>query len=326
MRICHFLSSKIFAGIEQYVDEISQQQSKDNEVIIICGRKILSRFNKKNVSLLSFSSLGRNSPIGQIRLAFLLKQINPDVIFSHASKPTIMINRIKRLFNFKHIACLHGIKSNLKHFQKADLIIAGSNQSISSLKGSNFKVIHNWALEPINYNSSSRKEYFLSIGRLVEEKGFDLLIDAWKEINDRLIIIGDGPLKKALQTQIKKTNQEDKIIISPSVSKQHLDEIYSKAKMLIISSRREGGPRVALEALVRGLKVISTDVGHMNSILEKQFLCRRNDLEALKKLISDSFESYEEIDQSEAFCKVKKNFTIENANQQISDAINSLTT
>lgn len=95
--------------------------------------------------------------------------------------------------------------------------------------------------------------------------------------------------------------------------------------MLIISSRREGGPRVALEALVRGLKVISTDVGHMNSILEKQFLCRRNDLEALKKLISDSFESYEEIDQSEAFCKVKKNFTIENANQQISDAINSLT-
>ena len=88
---------------------------------------------------------------------------------------------------------------------------------------------------------------------MVEEKGFDLLIDAWKEINDRLIIIGDGPLKKTLQTQIKKTNQEDKIIISPSVSKQNLDEFYSKAKMLIISSRREGGPRVALEALVRGL-------------------------------------------------------------------------
>ena len=120
MRICHFLSSKSFAGIEQYVDEISQQQSKDKEVIIICDRKILCKFNKKNVSLLSFSSLGRNSPIGQIRLAFLLRQINPDVIFSHASKPTIMINRIKRLFNFKHIACLHGIKSNLKHFQKAD--------------------------------------------------------------------------------------------------------------------------------------------------------------------------------------------------------------
>ena len=143
---------------------------------------------------------------------------------------------------------MHGIKRNLKHFQKADLIIAGSNQSISSLKGSNFKVIHNWALEPKYYSSSSRKEYFLSIGRLVEEKGFDLLIDTWKEVNDRLMIIGDGPLRKALQTQIKKTNQENKIIISPSVSKQDLDEIYGKAKMLIISSRREVGPRVALEA------------------------------------------------------------------------------
>ena len=94
--------------------------------------------------------------------------------------------------------------------------------------------------------------------------------------------------------------------------------------MLIISSRREGGPRVALEALIRGIKVISTDVGHMNLVLEKEFLCRRNDLYALKKLVSESIESYEKIDQSEAFSKVKRNFTIENANQQISDAINSL--
>ena len=35
MRICHFLSSDTYAGIEQYVDEISKEQSHNHQVIII---------------------------------------------------------------------------------------------------------------------------------------------------------------------------------------------------------------------------------------------------------------------------------------------------
>ena len=38
MRICHFLSSDTYAGIEQYVDEISNEQSHNHQVIIITNR------------------------------------------------------------------------------------------------------------------------------------------------------------------------------------------------------------------------------------------------------------------------------------------------
>ena len=316
MRICHFLSSDTYAGIEQYVDEISQAQSHNHQVIIITNRSILKKFNNK-VSKIGCSSLGRSSPIGLLRLFFLIKEISPDIIHTHAAKPTFMINKIKKLFNAKHVATIHGAKKNLDEFDKADFITVGNATYLDKLKSKNKLVISNWALDPISYDSGSRKEYFLAIGRLVKEKGFDILINAWKDIDEKLIILGSGKLKKNLLKQIKDTSQESKIFIEESVSKNDIDEFYSRAKMLIISSRREGGPRVALEALLRGIKVISTKVGHMPDILDETYLCNPDSLDSLSNLLKDSINEISTIDQSPAFEKVRTDFTFSKANNSL---------
>jgi glycosyltransferase involved in cell wall biosynthesis len=316
MRICHFLSSDTYAGIEQYVDEISKEQSLNHQVIIITNRSILNKFNN-NVSKIGFSSLGRSSPIGLLRLFFLIKEISPDIIHTHAAKPTFMINKIKKLFNAKHVATIHGAKKNLDEFDKADFITVGNATYLDKLKSKNKLVISNWALDPINYNSGSRREYFLAIGRLVKEKGFDILINAWKDIDEKLIILGSGRLKKNLLKQIKDTSQESKIFIEESVSKNDIDEFYSRAKMLIISSRREGGPRVALEALLRGIKVVSTKVGHMPDILDETYLCNPDSLDSLSNLLKDSINNISNIDQSSAFEKVQTDFTFSKANNSL---------
>ena len=316
MRICHFLSSDTYAGIEQYVDEISKEQSLNHQVIIITNRSILNKFNN-NVSKICFSSLGRSSPIGLLRLFFLIKEISPDIIHTHAAKPTFMINKIKKIFNAKHVATIHGAKKNLDEFDKADFITVGNATYLDKLKSKNKLVISNWALDPSNYNSGSRREYFLAIGRLVKEKGFDILINAWKDIDEKLIILGSGRLKKNLLKQIKDTSQESKIFIEESVSKNDIDEFYSRAKMLIISSRREGGPRVALEALLRGIKVISTKVGHMPDILDETYLCNPDSLDSLSNLLKDSINNISNIDQSSAFEKVQTDFTFSKANNSL---------
>ncbi|MFL2729789.1 MAG: glycosyltransferase family 4 protein [Gammaproteobacteria bacterium] len=316
MRICHFLSSDTYAGIEQHVDEISKGQSHNHQVIIITNRSILQRFNN-NVSKISFSSIGRNSPIGLLRLFFLIKEISPDIIHTHAAKPTFMINKIKKLFNAKHVATIHGAKKNLDEFDKADFITVGNATYLDKLKSKNKLVISNWALDPISYDPGSRKEYFLAIGRLVKEKGFDILINAWKDIDEKLIILGSGRLKKNLLKQIKDTSQESKIFIEDSVSKNDIDEFYSRAKMLIISSRREGGPRVALEALFRGIKVISTKVGHMPDVLDEAYLCNPDSLDSLSNLLKDSINKISTIDQSPAFEKVRTDFTFSKANKSL---------
>ena len=225
MRICHFLSSDTFAGIEQYVDEISNEQSHNHQVIIVTNKSILKKFNN-NVSKIQFSSLGRNSPIGLLRLFFLIKEISPNIIHTHAAKPTYMINKIKSFFNAKHVATIHGVKKNLNEFDKADFITVGNASYLDKLKNKNKLVISNWALDPTDYDPGSRKEYFLAIGRLVKEKGFDILINAWKDIDEKLIILGSGRLKKNLLKQIKDTSQENKIFIEESVSKNQIDEFY----------------------------------------------------------------------------------------------------
>ena len=316
MRICHFLSSDTFAGIEQYVDEISNEQSHNHQVIIVTNKSILKKFNN-NVSKTHFSSLGRNSPLGLLRLFFLIKEISPDIIHTHATKPTYMINKIKSFFNVKHVATIHGVKKNLDEFNRADFITVGNETYLDKLKNKNKLVISNWALDPISYDSGSRKEYFLAIGRLVKEKGFDILINAWKDIDEKLIILGSGRLKKNLLKQIKDTSQENKIFIEESVSKNQIDEFYSRARMLIISSRREGGPRVALEALLRGIKVISTKVGHMPDLMDEEYLCNPDSLEDLSELIKNSIDQISTIDQSASFEKVRADFTFAKANNSM---------
>ena len=316
MRICHFLSSDTFAGIEQYVDEISNEQSHNHQVIIVTNKSIIKKFNN-NVSKTHFNSLGRNSPLGLLRLFFLIKEISPDIIHTHATKPTYMINKIKSFFNVKHVATIHGVKKNLDEFNKADFITVGNESYLDKLKNKNKLVISNWALDPISYDSGSRKEYFLAIGRLVKEKGFDILINAWKDIDEKLIILGSGRLKKNLLKQIKDTSQENKIFIEESVSKNQIDEFYSRARMLIISSRREGGPRVALEALLRGIKVISTKVGHMPDIMDEEYLCNPDSLEDLGELIKNSIDQISTIDQSASFEKVRADFTFAKANNSM---------
>ena len=147
--------------------------------------------------------------------------------------------------------------------------------------------------------------------------GFDILINAWKDIDEKLIILGSGRLKKNLLKQIKDTSQESKIFIEESVSKNDIDEFYSRAKMLIISSRREGCPRVALEALLRGIKVISTKVGHMPDILDETYLCNPDSHDSLSNLLKDSINKISTIDQSPAFEKVRTDFTFSKANNSL---------
>jgi len=90
-----------------------------------------------------------------------------------------------------------------------------------------------------------------------------------------------------------------------------LDEIYSKASVLVISSLREGGPRVALEALANNLPVLSTDVGHMNVIIPNELLAQPNDLTSLENLLQTYVDSIETINQSAIFKFVREEFSLE---------------
>ena len=162
------------------------------------------------------------------------------------------------------------------------------------------------------------------MGKLEKEKGFDLLINSWANINTKLIIIGSGKEKNTLIKMINAKGLNEKITIMDNVQENELIKYYKNAKLLIISSRDEGGPRIALEALYLEIPVLSTDVGHMSNILPKELLANTNDLVSLQTLLEKYVDKIDTINQDAVYEFITKDFSIDEKISEIRDIYKSL--
>lgn len=99
----------------------------------------------------------------------------------------------------------------------------------------------------------------LAIGRFTEQKGFDLLVEAWSKVEKKnndwvLEIVGDGYGKNEIEDKIKSLGLKN-IIISPFT--KNIRKKYEEASIYVLSSRYEGFVLVLLEAMSMSLPIIS---------------------------------------------------------------------
>ena len=307
MKIVHLVLSDSFAGIEQHVDELLSNNLINNS-ILICNKSISHNFDK-NIKTFVIKNIGRRSLLGKYKLKKLLKQINPDIVHTHGSKTTSIISSINKK-NYKHVATVHGIKKNKKVYEKANLVIGVSKKAIEGIKNKSVVITNWWYPKLVKFNLK-KNEYALAIGRLEKVKGFDLLITSWKNIKTNLVIVGSGQEKQNLKNLINQNNLSTRIKIIDDVKRDELINFYKNASVLIISSRDEGGPRVALEALFLQIPVLSTDVGHMSNILPNELLAKKNDKESLKELLETHVDNIELMNQDAIFEYITNDYSIE---------------
>ena len=320
MKVVHLVLSDAFAGIEQHVDELLSNKLNDKP-ILICNNSIADFFDK-SISIYKIKNLGRRSLYGKYKLKKLLNKINPDIVHTHGSKTSSIISSINTN-QFKHVATVHGIKKNKKVYEKADFIIGVSQKTIYGLKN-NVAVVSNWWSPSLNKFDNKKSEYALAVGRLEKVKGFDLLINSWTNINTKLVIIGSGKEKNTLINMINVKGLHEKVTIIDNVQKNELINYYRNAKLLIISSRDEGGPRVALEALYLEIPVLSTNVGHMSKLLPKELLAKTNDLISLQAMLERYVDKIDTINQDAVFEFITKEFSIDEKISEIKDIYKSL--
>lgn len=102
---------------------------------------------------------------------------------------------------------------------------------------------------------------FLGVGRLVDQKNFALLIDAFvlvrNEIPARLVIVGEGAERPKLEAQIRREGLESVVDLAGFTDNPF--PFMKGADVLVLSSRWEGLPTVAIEAMYCGAQVVSTD-------------------------------------------------------------------
>ena len=315
--------SDSFAGIEQHVNELACNQKNEFDIKIIVSSGISKKFNS-GLELIEIENFGRRSIYQILKLAYLINKINPDIVHSHGTKTTQVINIVKKFTPFKHLATIHGVKKNLIAYEKADLVIGVSSKTVANLNVET-KVISNWWSPLMSSNSIIRtNEYALSVGRLEKVKGFDLLIKSWKNVNSNLLIVGTGKEYNNLKSLISSYKLDKKIKIINEVSQDKLIDLYKKASVLLVASRSEGGPRVALEALNCGVPVLSTDVGHMSAILPKEFLAMPNDINSLTKLVNNYVDQIENFDQSSIYEYVRNEFSVQKKSMQIKEIYEDL--
>jgi glycosyltransferase involved in cell wall biosynthesis len=124
----------------------------------------------------------------------------------------------------------------------------------------------NFIEDPFNgYESVDKKAgYGLFVGRLSEEKGVDLLFNAWGEVNGKLKIIGDGSLKGYVQEHSKSNIQ-----YLGKKGKDDVLELIKNADFIIMPSTwYEGFPMVLVEAFACGTPALVSRLGSMEEIVE----------------------------------------------------------
>lgn len=285
----------VFNEMAKYYDMTIVFTNADCEGFTYNRKELLNKLKNINTIFLNNGFKLGSRPI-RFGIARLIKKENPDVIFSHEYSPTSILiaffKQIKR-FNYKfyittsdNVAMAEssaGLKAKARsyvlhhadgiivyssavkewyrnHFAKLKIDICPNIQDPDTLLSyrASFDTYHHEYLRKYNLKDCN---IILYIGRLVEVKGLDLLLDAFAEAkisNYKLVLVGDGNQRERLQIQVKTLGIEDKVIFAGYYSGNALYAWYDLANFFILPSRYEPFGAVVNEALVYGCPVVAS--------------------------------------------------------------------
>ena len=181
----------------------------------------------------------------------------------------------------KSLAANWTLKRLLK---QADYVTACSQQTLDDAKSfagfslnAKSRAVYNgidlaeFDSQPAPYNHP--RPYILGIGRVVPQKGFDLLLDAYARLVYRLpdapdlIIAGDGPEREHLQTQADALGLSERVHLVGRADRAKAVSLFHGCALFVLPSRQEPQGIVSLEAMACAKPVVAARVGGVPEIV-----------------------------------------------------------
>ena len=320
MKIAHLVSSKIFAGIEQHVYELSSFMSEVSDQVIICDDEINHHMDGIKTSALNIGS--RYSPLNAYKIIKFLKKNKVPILHCHGAKASTIGRGVKICSSIKVVSTIHGHKKNNSAFANVDAVIGVNKMLTENIPNSIY--IPNWFNPSHSGQRSSRTGPIIAIGRLEKVKGFDQLVKSWININEYLEIIGPGPEEAKLNQLIQDLNLEDRIQIVTNCDYNTIENKYKTARGLIVSSHREGGPRVVLEAINHEIPVLGSRVGIIPDLIPSECLSQPGNQESLQILLEEMVPLLPQLNMEGIKAALIENYSVKSAAKKTKEIYEAL--
>ncbi len=226
-------------------------------------------------------------PISLILLIARIKSGKPDVVNLHfAGALSLFLLIAHWVLDFQLIVSLHGddVEGLTRRtrfdrwmfgaiLRRADAVTACSHYLLDRAKEfepsitPKAHVVYN-GIGILKTVPSNLSERILAVGRMVNKKGFDLLVNALGILNNlRAQLIGDGPERGTLEQLARELGLQNRITFSGVQSRDEIMRAMAEARVIVIPSRQEPFGMVALEAMSAGKPIVAARVGGLPEIL-----------------------------------------------------------
>jgi GalNAc-alpha-(1->4)-GalNAc-alpha-(1->3)-diNAcBac-PP-undecaprenol alpha-1,4-N-acetyl-D-galactosaminyltransferase len=294
MRICLVINSLGCGGAERVASTLANEWTRDgHETSVVTfatlGRgfyQLDPRIDRRDLDLMRQSSgivsaiMANVSRLRRLRLEF--RSIRPDVIVSFIDSMNVLV-----------LLAAAGLEIPVVVSERTDPRAAALGSAWQALRRVAYRraaalvvqteSVAMWARDivdsrrvvvvpnPINESCfqaerrgrfGTRVRRVVALGRLLPEKGFDLLIEAFARASAdhpdwSLVIAGAGRLDSALREQADRTPCADRVTFPGLVTQP--EELLAASEIFVLSSRLEGFPNALVEAMACGCSVIATD-------------------------------------------------------------------
>lgn len=290
------LYSPWIGGIEKIVQDIAEGlKNKVDMKILVCRSK-----GRENVEIINGVEIIRANSLGiyysmpvSFKFPFLLKRLckDRDILHFHLPFPLAVMSYLLIRPKGNMVVWWHSdilrpkslyrlYKPFLRKFlSKIDKIIVATPYHIKNseiLKDFKEKCeVIPFGIDIVRFNFTDevrekagkiRGKYsskiILFVGRLIYYKGLEYLIQAMKNVDAKLLLIGEGYLKESLQRLVSELGIEDKVFFLGRVSDNEIIAYYHACDIFVLPSieKTEAFGLVQLEAMVCGKPVINTNL------------------------------------------------------------------